>query len=294
MKLATTAVIVVLTTATAVAGSGKATAHPAAGAKPAGTIFYLRAGHGGEHEFAIHPNGRANRRVPNVALDISAVVAPQAHLIAYLVTVGEFGRKLVLANYAGHVVHTYSSDSLIGLVSISPNGKYVGVETAGHTGPFSYKIMSTSGHSLGTLFKVGNKLPVVAESWNASSKDVAVLDAPPTARPKTTLKIFNRHGKVVRTLVKNAGASYAVAWSRSGDIAYSTSAQINVVRHTGGKPRVLLTNDKDPDNGLAYSPNGAFLAYALEAGENGQIWRVDANGTNPQLITRNGTTPAWG
>jgi Tol biopolymer transport system component len=294
MKLTTGAAIVGLMTVAAVGGSGQASAHPPAGAKLTGKIFYLREGNGGQRAFSIHAGGRSKHRLPNVKVETQVYVAPQAHLIVFTANVGEFTQQIAVANYAGRVLHRYSPAGLQAVVSVSPNGKYLGVESTDNTGRFVYKITTISGHTLGTLFSFRNSMPVVEESWNASSKDVAVLNATPTAHPKTTLKTYNRHGKVLRTLVKSAGPSYAVSWSRSGEIAYSTNQHINVVSHTGGKPRVLLTNSRLPDNGLSYSPNGAYLAYGLEAGENGQIWRVNADGTNPHLITGNGTVPAWG
>lgn len=46
----------------------------------------------------------------------------------------------------------------------------------------------------------------------------------------------------------------------------------------------------------SWSPNGLHIAYELSGGSNSELWVVEANGTNPRVITATGTydaRPAW-
>jgi TolB protein len=286
-----TAALVTAGLVTAVALAAPAAAHAQATPKLTGRIFYLREGHGGQHAFSITPTGKSNHRVRNVKLDTIVYPAPKAHLIVYSVVAGEFQRDLVVASYAGTVKHRYSPPGLDTVLSVSPNGKYLGVERSTHTGRFAFTIATITGRTVATLFHSNNPDAGIAESWRANSKQVVLID--PKLRT-STLRIYNRHGKLVRTLPKIGSQAFSVAWSSSGDIAYSTNQGIVVTRDTGGKPHVLLKSSRLADGGLAYSPNGGYLGYGLDAGNNGQIWRVNADGTNPVKITNNGAQPAWG
>jgi Tol biopolymer transport system component len=285
-----TAALIATGLVTAVALASPAAAHPRA-TKPTGRIFYLREGNNGQHEFSITAAGTSNRRVRNVKLDTIAYPAPKAHRIVYSVAAGEFQRDLVVASYAGTVKHRYRPQGLDNLLSVSPNGKYLGVEKSTNTGRFVFAITTTTGRTVATLFHSNNPGAAITESWRANSKQVVLMN------PKlhsSTLTIYNRHGKRVRTLPKINSQAFGVAWSSAGDIAYSTNEGIDVMRQSGGKPRVLVKSRRLADGGLSYSPNGGYLAYGLDAGNNGQIWRVNADGTNPVKLTNNGVEPAWG
>lgn len=274
---------------------GSATARPAAGHKPTGTIFFLRETGNGEHAFAMTAAGKAAHRVPHIPLDMSVYPASKAHLLAFTFNKGEFTKEIGISTYKGRLTHTASPTGLYNLISISPNGKYLGVEVFTHRGRFAYEITTITGKPVATLFSFATPNPHVEESWRANSKELVVLNATAKARTTSTLKIYKVHGKVVRTLSKNAGASFSVAWSAAGDVAYSTNDDINVVRQTGGKPHALVHSGVPLDGGLTYSPNGAYLAYGRDTGhDNGQLWRVKADGTGTVKINQKGTAPAWG
>lgn len=276
---------------TVVALAAPTAAHARTTPKLTGRIFYLREGRGGEHTFSVTPTGKSDHRVPKVKLDQNVYPAPKAHLIVYSVAAGEFTRDLVVASYAGTVKHRYSPPGLDALLSVSPNGKYIGVESSTNTGRFVFTIATITGRTVATLFHSNNPDAAISESWGASSKQLVLMN--PKLRT-STLRIFNRHGKLVRTLPKIGSQAFGVTWSSSGDIAYSTNEAIDVTRDTGGKPHVLLKSSRLSDGGLAYSPNGGYLTYGLDAGNNGQIWRVNADGSNPVKITNNGALPTWG
>jgi Tol biopolymer transport system component len=285
-----TAALVTAGLVTLVTLAAPAAAHPSAAPKLTGRIFYLREGHSGQHVFSITPNGKSNHRGPNVKLDTIAYPAPKAHLIVYSVVAGEFTRDLVVASYAGTVKHRYSPPGLDTLLSVSPNGKYLGLESSTNTGRFVFTIATITGRTVATLFHSNNPDAGIAESWRADSKQVVLLK--PKLR-RSTMTIYNHQGKLVRRLAIGS-QSFSVAWSSSSDIAYTTNQGIDVTRATGGKPHVLLKSSRVSDGGLAYSPNGGYLVYGLDAGNNGQIWRVNADGTNPVKITNNGAQPEWG
>lgn len=286
-----TAALVTAGLVTVVALAAPAAAHARATPKLTGRIFYSREGQRGQHTFSITPTGKSNHRVRNVKLDTMVYPAPKAHLIVYSVAAGEFQRDLVVASYAGTVKHRYSPPGLDNLLSVSPNGKYLGVESSTNTGRFVFAITTITGRTVATLFHSNNPDAAIVESWRANSKQVVLLNP---KRSTSTLTIYNHHGKLVRTLPKIGSQVLRVAWSSSGDIAYSTNQAIDVMRDTGGKPHVLLKSSRLSDGGLTYSPNGDYLGYGLDAGNNGQIWRVNADGTNPVKITNNGAQLAWG
>jgi Tol biopolymer transport system component len=278
-----------------------AAAHPAAAPKPTGTIFFFRenAARNGQNAFAMTAAGRSVHRQPHVQADTPVFASVSPKLLAYTFEPPktEFVRDLIVASYAGKQ-HKYVVKGLSQVLSISPNGKYLGLEVSGAVGKVNFEIATVRGRKIATMFSNNGENQIV-ESWNAKGNEVAVLNATSSGVVRSTLKIYNTKGRVVRTLVKNAGPAFGLAWGANGDVAYAAVHDIWVVKDTGGKPHVLRSAGANfPDGGLSYSPNGAFLAFGLDVQTNTetveQIWRVTAAGKSPHKITGNGTHPAWG
>jgi hypothetical protein len=299
--LATLAIAGLATVATLTAPTA-ATAHPAASPKPTGTIFFYRenAKGNGQNIYAMTAAGKSAHRVKHVQADTPVYPAPKAHLLVYTTRPSQFKRDLVIANFAGKRKHLYKPKNFVAVQSVSPNGKYLGIELAGSGENSEFAVATIKGKVIAKLFSanVGNRQ--VAESWNASSTEVAVVNtsnSDPAA--SSSLKIYSRKGKLVRTLLKNTGGSFNVAWSKNGDVAFSLGNEISVVKDTGGTPRVLVnTSPNFPNDGLSYSPNGDFLVYGLYVSGSDptveQVWRVTSSGKKPHKLTGKGDEPLWG
>jgi WD40 repeat protein len=301
MKRLTTVAVAGLATIASLAGPTTAIAHPTSSPKPTGTIFFFRENSkgNGQNIFSMTGAGKSAHRVKHLQADTPVYAAPKAHLLVYAKRTSEFKRSLVVANYAGKPKHTYKPKNFIGLLSVSPNGKYIGMQTSGKGAKSNFEIATIKGKVVAKLFAVTVERGI-AESWNSTSNQVAIVNtSESTPDASSSLKIYNLKGKVVRTVVKNTGGSFNVAWSPSGQIAYSASTQIDVVKDTGGTPTVLYDATPNyPNDGLAYSPNGDFLAFGLYVGGSEpieqQVWRIDANGSSPVKLTGKGTEPDWG
>jgi Tol biopolymer transport system component len=302
MKRLTTLAIAGAATLAALTVPTAAAAHPTASPKPTGTIFFFRenAKGNGQNIYSMTAAGKSAHRVKHVQIDTPVFPAPKAHLLVYTVRPSEFKRDLVIANYKGKRKHLYKPKNFVGVQSVSPNGKYLGIELAGSGAKSEYAIATIKGKIVAKLFSFSAATRQVAESWNASSTEVAIVNtsnSDPSA--SSSLKIYNRKGKVVRTLVKNTGGSFNVAWSKNGDVAFSLGNDISVIKDNGGTPRVLVnTSPNFPNDGLSYSPNGDFLVYGLYVSGSDpvveQVWRVTASGKKPHKLSGKGTEPLWG
>jgi hypothetical protein len=277
-----------------------ATAHPGASGKshkPTGTIFFFRENHAGNGQniFSMTAAGKSAHQVAHVDADIAAYPAPKAHVIAYGHTPAPFKRWLRIATYRGKIKHTYKPKNLVQVLSISPNGKYVGDEL---TGPkVSFDIASGKGKTVATLFKAATSTPTDAkEAWNPNGKQIAVL-ATNEDTNKSTLKTYNLHGKVLKTLATNLAGGSGVSWSTSGIIAYAVGRTILEVRDTGGATHVLIGLGTSFASGVSYSPNGAFIAYSVDTAATPsveQLWRAKSDGTSRHRLTNKGSQPYWG
>jgi hypothetical protein len=274
-----------------------AAARPTATAPtPKGTIFFSRenaartlfqnvsmTGSGGSVHVFKGPNERL-------------LPVPRTKRLYYTVNTAPGVFQLDVATYSRKVTHVYKPKGLDAAYAVSPNGKYLGVDL-GSGQKDNYDLITTKGKVVAKLFSAPIVTDEVWEAFNPASTQVAVLVRDEdSATPRSALRIYNRHGKLVRTLVRNAGASEFVAWSKGGAIAYGVNHDVKVVKAAGGKPRVLFADSGDfPGFGLAYSPDGRFLAYGIVLPDNStQIWEAAADGSHRHVVNNDGYFPTWG
>ena len=297
MRRTANVVLVGLATLGVAAVAGPATAHPASTPKPTGTIFFFRenAAQNGQNAFSMTATGKKVHRVPHIGTDFPALPAPKAHEIISTVQPAQFVRSIGVSTYAGKVKHVYKSKTFDQVVSVSPNGKYLGAEISQSAGA-AFAITTIKGKNPKILFSWTSVPPTVAESWNPTSTQVAVVDTNPNTN-KSTLKIYNLKGKVVRTLLTGASLSGGLSWSASGVLAYTTGHEIAEIRATGGNPHLLIDLGANYPYGVSYSPNGAFLAYGVDVvstPDTFQVWRATAAGASRVEINGKGSQPHWG
>jgi hypothetical protein len=281
-------------------GAGAAAARPAAGHKLAGTIFFFRenAADNGQNQYAMSPKGKSVHKLAHVGADFPVYPAPAAHLLAYTVSTGQFERGIGIATYSGKRKHLYKPKNLIAVYSISPNGKYLGLEFSGTAGKVTFEIATIKGKRVATLFGSASSVPpTILESWSPNNKQLAVMNDNGTTN-LGTLRVYNLHGKVVRTLAtKVSGSANGLSWSKTGIVAYTTGHDIAEVRGTGSNPHLLIALGANYPDGVSYSPNGAYLAYGVDVAsgvDDLQVWRATSSGGSRTEITSKGSQPHWG
>jgi len=296
MRRTATVALVGLATVSVAAVAGPATARPAATPKPAGTIFFFRenANQTGQSAFSMTGTGKKVHKVPHIGVDFPALPAPKAHEIISTVQPAQFVRSIGVSTYAGKVKHVYKSKILTQVISVSPNAKYLGAEIV-HGAGAAFAITTIKGKNPKILLSWTSAPPNVAESWNPTSTQLAVVDTNPNSN-KSTLRIYNLNGKVVRTLLTGASLNGGLSWSASGVLAYGTGHNIAEIRATGGNPHLLIGLGSNYPFGVSYSPNGAYLAYGVEVmpAETLEVWRATAAGTSRVKIDGKGSQPLWG
>jgi hypothetical protein len=297
MRAHTAFVIAGIASLAALSAAVPAAARPAASLKPTGAIFFSRVNATQTNQLNLVMTGAGTNVRHSPGKRLSTFAASGARLLAYTADSGTTS-AIGIANFGGKQLHLYKPKGFVNVYSISPNGKYLGIEIDGKGQTQTYAISTLKGKVVAKLFSFNSStiLPEVDESWNSTSTQLVVLDSvTKTGTTTTSLKIYNLHGKVLKTLVKNAGLSFSVAWSASGDVAFSSGHLIKEIADTGGKVSTLLTSKNFPDGGLWYSPNGGFLAYGLNIGNTQQqIWRINSDGTHNVKLNANGYTPVWG
>ena len=95
-----------------------------------------------------------------------------------------------------------------------------------------------------------------------------------------SLTVFDRSGKVVRTL--DRGVYYSPVWSPDGTrvAVVKDTRQVWVVDATTGKSIQLAANQpEDLVTGLVWSPDGRQIAYHLRKIDQELIYQVGADGT---------------
>jgi Tol biopolymer transport system component len=111
--------------------------------------------------------------------------------------------------------------------------------------------------------------------------------------------VMNADGSDFRQLTDDPGGDYQPAWSSQDVIAYwhgATSgedggppnSEIYTVPASGGTP-TRLTNDDVSNIAPAWSPDGTQLAYW----NGGELWVMDADGSDPHSLGVEGWSPAW-
>jgi hypothetical protein len=268
----------------------------ASAAKPTGTIFFTRNGSGPSRSMSMKASGASLRRLPGAAAFLLPV--PSKHEIVYSTRTSSGSPRLDVASYAGKVKHSYKVPHLGTALSVSPNGKDVGTDSLnGSSTREVFRVRTLAGKVVATLFTLPAGKDQVWESWNAAGSQLAVMVRNISAET-ASLAIYSRHGTLIRTIIKNQANVAYLSWSKTGTIAIGRLNQILVVPSTGGTPSILFAETSvDPGNaGIAYSPNGKFLAYGSTSVKGGaeKIWVANANGTDRHVINRNGRVPTWG
>jgi hypothetical protein len=297
LALATVASTAVL----ALPGAATAAAHHSAAphataAKPTGTIFFVREGSRSRDE-SMKPTGGSVHRLAGTAPFLLPV--PSKHLLVYSTPLSAAPPELKVASYALKTKHTYKIPHLGSVISVSPNGKDIGTDAVnGSSTREVFRVRTLAGKVVSTLFTLPIGQYQVWESWNAASSQVAVMTRN-ISKETATIKIYSRHGKVIRTIIHNQPNVAYLAWSKTGTIAFGRLTTIMTVPSTGGTPKPLFfdTADDPGNGGLAYSPNGKFIAYGATSVKDGHsvIWVVNANGTGRHAIYRsNSRVQSWG
>jgi len=106
-------------------------------------------------------------------------------------------------------------------------------------------------------------------------------------------------GRNARALTQG-GINLLPALGPEGQVGYTSYQRGRpelFLQQPGGKAELLQTADGDMPTGIAFSPDGKHIAYALAEGESAQIWVANADGSGARRLTdtRYGlnTSPTW-
>jgi Tol biopolymer transport system component len=111
--------------------------------------------------------------------------------------------------------------------------------------------------------------------------------------------VSNADGTNVRQLTTDPGGDFQPAWSSQDVIAYwhgsssgvdggPPNAEIYTIPASGGTP-TRLTHDDVSSIAPAWSPDGTQIAYW----NGGELWVMNADGSNPHSLGVEGWSPAW-
>ena len=128
-----------------------------------------------------------------------------------------------------------------------------------------------------------------------------------TAAPEGNFELWLMRGdadhvtRLTTTAAQELGADLSPDGSRvvfATDAAGTWDLSVMTLGDGGGSgPVVRLTTREDADEVAAdWSPDGTRIAFAVDLGERGEIWLMDADGSNPRRIVSEqagATAPSW-
>ena len=151
-------------------------------------------------------------------------------------------------------------------------------------------VMYTDGTGLTNL--TNDDAPELAPAWSPDGTKIAFVSA---FVDGADLWVMGADGSNPTPLVQDDGEDNYPTWSPDGTkIAFSRGApgqpfHIWVVDADGQNLAPLTSGDGVYDVEPAWSPDGSTIAFSRD----GDLWRMNADGSNPTLLTQNGNAPAW-
>lgn len=115
---------------------------------------------------------------------------------------------------------------------------------------------------------------------------------------KSRISILPAEGGTPR-LVTAAGPSYWHGWSPDGKtLAYVASRDAQRVLNlwacpVDGGPEIQLTGNSPLDDGPDYTPDGRFIYFNSSRSGNMKLWRIRADGSEPEQVTFEDDTRDW-
>jgi TolB protein len=115
---------------------------------------------------------------------------------------------------------------------------------------------------------------------------------------KSRISILPAEGGTPR-LVTAAGPSYWHGWSPDGKtLAYVASRDARRILNLWACPvddgsEIQLTDNSPLDDGPDYTPDGRFIYFNSSRSGNMKLWRIRADGSNPEQVTFEDETRDW-
>jgi dipeptidyl aminopeptidase/acylaminoacyl peptidase len=273
-----------------VAAAACAAAVPASATPPGanGDIFYNGLS-GGSNQgiWRVHPDGTGAQQLPLGALAVDARVSPDGTRLLYAV----FGQPTdFLANADGsgsHAVPFYFG-------AWYPNGSQVVFSHAAHRrAPVHLFRENLDGTGLKKLTTGKHK------------------DGYATVSPDGTTIAFVRDGGMLMRMPAAGGTPtrigsdvlpYGADWSPDGTrLVYECWNPFNptvvcVINADGSNRHVIWQMDRAAASAPVWSPDGTQVTFSVEAASHASIWRVNADGSDPQPVTTtpgDAASPSW-
>lgn len=158
------------------------------------------------------------------------------------------------------------------------------------TGTFSGPISGIStANADGTGQTVVTNFPPVADpSWSPDGRIVHVLFG-----VGSEIYVMNADGSNQTNLTNTMNINESnPSWSVTGKIVYEREGLIWTMNADGSGQAAFSAITQPSPTDPAWSPDGSAIAFV----SGGEIWKIDANGTNQQRVTMNASTdsdPAW-
>jgi DNA-directed RNA polymerase specialized sigma24 family protein len=197
------------------------------------------------------------------------------------------------------------------MLELSPDGRRVAYVSLG-TGPTSCancrnrdELGTARADGIGTTHPIGslplrNATAMTLPAWSPDGRRLAfVMNGRIWLVDVAADRLH--HARGLRQLTGGGGQSLP-AWSPDGTaIAYVADgaarfhnaglSQLPQIfsKVLDGSPPTQLTHDTVPDQAPAYSPDGSTIAYS----HGGQLWIMNADGSNPHFLLSNAERPRW-
>ncbi len=140
--------------------------------------------------------------------------------------------------------------------------------------------------------------------WSPDGKKVVFISPCRTRQPEyqdTSLGIYDLETQHFEILPSAIGGDFEPAWSSDGKYIVFTSlrsengqpphSQIYKIEAFGKKitTRLTQTDETLPARHPVWSPDGTMIIYSLKRLGFWQLWKMDADGANPEQLLRNGS-----
>jgi Tol biopolymer transport system component len=267
-----------------------AAAVPADATPPGGNgdIFYsgLVQGQGITGIWRVHPDGTGAQQLPLGANAVDPRVSPDGTRLLYSV----FGQPTdFLANADGSDAHAVAAGG-----SWYPSGTQVVFWRAAHRRGYSVHLFRENLDGTGLKKLTGGRHRDLYAEVSPDGSQIA----------------FQRDGMLVR--MPAAGGTpvrigsdvlpYGADWSPdSTKLVYACWNPVDptvlcMINADGSGRHVVWQQDGAAANDPVWSPDGTQITFDVQAASNSSIWRVNADGSDPELVTAmpgEAVTPSW-
>jgi lysyl oxidase/WD40 repeat protein len=133
---------------------------------------------------------------------------------------------------------------------------------------------------------VSSELEEIEPAWSPDGRELVYSAA-------GDLFVVPAGGGTPRQLTSGPTTDRQPDWSTRGEVVYVSDTAVLAIPAAGGTPR-QVTSGMPPDSGPSWAPSGARLAFSRSDGAGSDLYVVNADGSSPRRLARNGVEADWG